>query len=130
MAGRSRNHDKEYVLVEKLKHENKKLKVEVKRLRKELDKNRVHYESITELLEEQVSEEDISSKKEDREALLKRWKCHKCEHGIMRLLIIPRPDAPHYMRKCTECSNRTRLKKYTKDVEGITDAKILIDEDE
>lgn len=124
MGGRSRNHTKEYELLDKLKHENKKLKMEVKRLRKELDKNRIHYDEITDLLEQQAAEEIEVSTKENREALLKRWKCHKCEFGIMKLIIIPRPDGPRYLRKCTECDNRTKLKKYTEDVEGITDDKI------
>lgn len=126
--GHSRKPAKEYELLDKLKHENKKLKTEVKRLRKELDKNRIHYENITDLLEQQASEEIQVSKKEERSELLKRWKCHCCEFGIMKLIIIPRPDGPRYLRKCTECDNRTRLKKYTEDVEGITDDKILLDD--
>lgn len=120
MGGRGRNYTKELELVDRLKHENKKLKVEVKRLRKELDKNKIHYESVTDLLEQQVVEEIQISKKSSKESALKRWKCHKCEFGIMKLMIIPRPDGPHYLRKCTDCDNRTKLKKYTEDVEGIT----------
>jgi len=124
MSGRGRNYDKEYELLDKLKHENKKLKTEVKRLRKELDKNRVHYDGIKDLLEQQAAEEIQVSTKESKEALLKRWKCHQCEFGIMKLIVIPRLDGPRYFRKCTECANKTKLKKYTEDVEGITDEKI------
>lgn len=120
MGGRGRNYDKELELVDRLKHENKKLKLEVKRLRKELDKNRIHYDNMTDLLEQQATEESQVSRKEEKEILLKKWKCHKCEFGLMKLMIIPRPDGPRYLRKCTECDNRTRLKKYTEDVEGIT----------
>ncbi len=124
MAKNSRNYDKEYDLIDKLKHENKQLKNDIKRLRKELDKNRIHYEGIRDLLEQQAAEEAQTIKKQNKEELLKRWKCHKCDTGIMKLIILPRPDGPRYFRKCSDCENRTRLKKYTDDVEGITDEKI------
>lgn len=54
--------------------------------------------------------------------LEKKWKCHKCNVGIMRLIVFNRPDGKHYMRVCnnkTKCQNRTEPKKWHEKVEGI-----------
>ena len=124
MAGRSRNYDKEYDLLDKLKQENKQLKMQVQRLRKEIDKNRNNYEDIKDLLDQQAEEEiHIATKSKKKEDLLKRWQCHKCNQGVMKLIVLPRLDGPRYFRKCSACANKTTLKKYTEDVEGIVDEK-------
>lgn len=72
-----------------------------------------------ETLVEKQYEED---KKQVRAKTLKeQWVCYKCNTGILRLLIIPRQDGVKYFRRCDnhQCKNRTRLKDYTPDVEGI-----------
>ncbi len=57
--------------------------------------------------------------KDSQESLAKKWQCHKCDDGFLRLVIINRHDGKHYFRKCTHCENRTGMQKYTNDVEGI-----------
>ncbi len=57
--------------------------------------------------------------KESQDALAKKWACHKCDEGFLRLVLIDRHDGKHYFRKCTHCDNRTNMQKYNSDVEGI-----------
>lgn len=51
----------------------------------------------------------------------KKWKCHQCGEGVMKLTILSRPDGKFYYRSCSlsPCKNRTNLKPYHDEVEGI-----------
>lgn len=52
--------------------------------------------------------------------LEEKWKCYKCNVGIMRLIIFNRPDGKHYIRACSNksnCQNRTEAKKWHDNVE-------------
>jgi predicted RNase H-like nuclease (RuvC/YqgF family) len=55
------------------------------------------------------------------EKLKEDWKCYKCDHGYLKIVKIKRPDGMYYFRACVDCPNKTKLKKYTDDVEGIHD---------
>jgi hypothetical protein len=51
-----------------------------------------------------------------------KWKCHKCNIGVMRLIVFNRPDGKHYIRSCSNrenCNNRTEVKKWHDKVEGV-----------
>jgi hypothetical protein len=41
-----------------------------------------------------------------------KWRCHECDQGILRLIVIQRPDKKVYFRKCSHCDNRTQMKDY------------------
>jgi len=48
----------------------------------------------------------------------KDWKCHKCDEGTLKLIVIERHDGKHYFRACgnKKCPNRTKLKKWHPDI--------------
>lgn len=54
---------------------------------------------------------------ESQKKLKAKWECHKCDDGYMKMVIINRPDGKHYFRSCTNCDNRTNMKKYHQAVE-------------
>lgn len=121
-GGRSRTFPKDYDQLDRLKHENQKLKREVARLRKELSKIDVdRHEHLKELVQQQYQEDMEAHKKSTKEELIKKWECFKCNIGYLRLIILNRLDGVFYFRRCTECAHKTRLKKYTEKVEGIKD---------
>ncbi len=63
---------------------------------------------------------DIEKIHEDSQrSLEKKWQCHKCDDGFLRLIVITRHDGKQYFRKCTHCDNRTGMQKYVEGVEGL-----------
>lgn len=103
--------DQDYDLTDKLKRENKKLKREIKQLRKLLDRFEVSEEKG--LIEEGVI---LPSKKRQKEQeLKKRWTCHQCSKGILRLIIV----GNRYFRKCDNCDKHTKSQIWDDSVEGI-----------
>jgi rubrerythrin len=106
-----------------LKHENDRLKRENNRLKKQLA--RIDIETLMDL-------EDIEDHRERREAsdrdiqrkedmYRKKWSCHECKDGILRLFVYKRLDGFVYQRKCDLCGHKTKTQKYTPDVEGYID---------
>lgn len=70
--------------------------------------------------EEELTLKQIKDDKKDRFSEIQRkWKCHKCEDGILRLIIVPGIETNRYFRKCSMCSHRTKVQEYTENVEGI-----------
>lgn len=66
----------------------------------------------------EIEEEQSSSFKK----LEEKWRCHKCQEGIMKLIVFSRPDGKHYIRACSnrnKCQNRTEPKQWNEEVEGI-----------
>lgn len=113
----NRGYDKEVTKAQKLAFENKKLKREVARLRKELDKLEHRYENLDDLVQHQYDEE-YPIKPKEVAAQKAKWQCHKCPEGQLKLVIINRPDGAYYLRKCNCCPNKTKLQKYTEGVDG------------
>lgn len=112
LMGRGFKTDKELDLVDRLKRENKRLKNDIKYLRKMLDRYEVAYEKGL------VSEDGIiiRSKKRQRESdLKKRWKCYKCENGHLELIFL----GSRYYRQCNRCDNHTRSQPWNSKVEGL-----------
>ena len=107
-----RNHGyKEQTKLQQLIRENKELKREVSRLRKDLARIDITYNE-EENIEEIESKPMVSKNK---------WKCFECELGNLKLIIYQRRDSLFYFRKCNNCYNRTKSKKYSSEVEGITE---------
>lgn len=62
------------------------------------------------------------SKEMNFKQLEEKWRCHKCQEGVMKLIVFSRPDGKHYIRACSnrgKCQNRTEPKQWKEDVEGI-----------
>jgi len=114
-----RGEKSDFTLEERLKRENRELKREVARLRKELDRVDItQFENLKDLARQQRREEKLKHSKE--RAHRDKWKCHKCGKGHMQLKMFPRRDGTFYYRICsnTECHNKTTMKKYTSEVEN------------
>lgn len=114
--GKSRNYDRESKLIDQLKRENKQLKQDYAKLRRQVDRlNLDHdrYRTLRELVHKQTQEE---RKKEQSK---KDWSCWECGKGTMKLVLLPRRDGTFYFRKCDleGCGHRTEMKKHTSDVE-------------
>lgn len=109
---------KEFDDIQKLKNDNKKLRIQVSKLRKvikniDLD----HYNFVKDLLESDNFNETpikVTNKK-----LEEKWSCYKCDSGILRLIIVNKCGEPYYFRKCDYCENKTKTKKYNEDIKGV-----------
>ena len=113
-----RNADKELDQLQRLKYENQKLKKENSRLRKLIQRGQADQDLLQELIEKQNEEVEL----EQQEKMLKnKWRCHKCSEGVLKIHILKRLDGIFYWRRCSNpnCDHKTKLQRYTKDVEGI-----------
>lgn len=116
----------EFDLLDRLKHENAKLKREISKLRKLIqraDLERLdHLESLID--EQRRFDKEI---RKDREKAKSKWLCHSCNRGYMMPRIFKRRDGDFYYRMCNneDCSNRTKMKKLT----SKTDLSMMGDEE-
>lgn len=114
--GKSRNYDREYELVDRLKKENSELKRTNTKLRRENDRLSAHhdkYKTLQEMVHKQNHEERrVEQTKKD-------WTCFECGKGTMKLHLFPRRDGTFYYRRCSikECGHQTTMKRHTKEVE-------------
>ena len=119
---RSHRNSGEIKQVQQLKQENSKLRRQIQKLRKELSKIDIdRYSYLKDLIESQDRQDVEFSKKQELEALQEKWICHKCEEDYLKLIIVPRLDGVWYFRRCKSCLHKTKLKRYTDDVEGLVD---------
>ena len=103
--------DKEYDTIDRLKHENRKLKRALKQTRKLLDRYCVAEDKG--LIDGDVI---VPSKKRQKEKeLQEKWKCYECEHGVLELIII----GNRYFRKCNQCGKNTKTQVWDESVEGV-----------
>lgn len=116
--GRTKNCEHEYTREQKLSKSNKVLQREVARLRKELEKflqREGKYQELEALVRKRVAEE---RNKGARKQLEKKWKCFACGEGVLELkILLPRRDGAYYARHCTNCTHKTKSKKYTEGME-------------
>lgn len=115
-------HDGEMKEVQKLKLENQKLRRQITKLRKELTKIDVdRYQHLRDLIESQDNEDEQFDRDREADKVKEKWACHTCGHDYLRLVLIRRLDGTFYFRRCPTCMHKTKLQKYTEDVEGIRD---------
>ena len=120
MGKGNKNCDKEASVLQKLKTENKMLKRQLARIRKQLERvDLEHYENVKEIVDKHEKEYQEVQFQEETEQLEKRWKCFECVDGVMRLKILTRRDGLKYYRMCDCCSNRTKAKPYNKRIQGV-----------
>ena len=118
--GKYRHSDKEYTKIQKLSHENDKLKREVSKLRKllaRLDLDR--YSHIKDVLEQHYKEEKAENSKEILDKIKNSWRCYQCEDGHLEIIAYSKLGVLWYFRQCSHCNNRTKSQKYTQEVSGI-----------
>lgn len=120
---KTRRNEKEYDQLDKLKHENSKLKREITSLRKIVDRvDPIKYEELRQISKERRLERKLQENKERAKKNTKKdkWLCHVCGRGRMEIKKWPLNDGTtRYNRVCSfeKCKNRTNFKVYTKDVE-------------
>lgn len=114
-----------------LEKENARIKSELRTYERVFNKNitflkeRTKGLSLEELIKGAQEELNLQEIKEERsqkfEDMQKKWKCFKCDEGVMKLIIIPHGGGSNYFRLCSnpKCKNRTEVKEYTENVEGI-----------
>jgi len=112
--------DAELTIIRRLKFENQKLKKQMSKLRKQMSRIDIdRYSNLKDLLEAQAAEDDSLDVKIELEDLKEKWLCHECKQDYLRIIIVPRADGLFYIRKCASCDHRTKLKKYTDEIDGI-----------
>ena len=106
----------EHDLVDRLKHENQKLKRQISQLRKQLSRlDLSKYNNIKELVDKQESEDKEEAKQEHQEQIKKIWECFECRNDCLLMVTFERRDGVFYYRKCNSCGHRTALKRLTAD---------------
>jgi hypothetical protein len=125
MGRRRRNYnDKEYAELERLKHENQKLKRQVSALRKQISRLDVdRYNNVKELLEKQANDDAYEYVHKEKQKAEQQWRCYSCGSGVLRTKRMHRRDGSFYYRKCDneKCTNRTNTKPIPPDgkIEGV-----------
>lgn len=112
--------------IKRLEHEVKRLKSELRTLEVALGKNvmflksKTKQYSVEELIQGAQDEMNLEQIGEASEhtfnAIAERWKCYKCEIGLLKLIIVP---GNRYFRKCTtkDCMQRTEVKELQEDTD-------------
>jgi hypothetical protein len=117
---KNRNCDKESSLLDRLKHENKKLKRQLAVLRRQLEQVDVNkYNNLQQLVKKQEKEDRQAADEKKRIKLMNKWRCFECNEGALKIVIINRLDGVFYFRRCDKCNKRTKLQKYHTLVDGI-----------
>jgi hypothetical protein len=63
----------------------------------------------------------VETHQNEMDRLRDKWQCYDCKSGYLRLVLVSRQDGKHYFRMCVnrDCKNRTPLKPYHDEVEGV-----------
>lgn len=120
--GKSRRGNREFNKEQKLAHENKRLKIELARVRKQLARLDLdRYENVKEMIEEHYVD-NAQEGQDILENLKKAWACKQCQSGYLEIFTYNKLDQTWYFRRCSNaptCKHRTESKRYTPDVKGI-----------
>lgn len=122
MAKNKRRSGREHDQLQTLKNENRALKRQIASLRKQLARTDIdQYENLKTLVEKEKKNKNKKDIISDLEKEAKRWECWECKAGVLTRIPVFRRDGEFFFRICSNCKNRTRLKKATKNHEkGIT----------
>lgn len=105
---KSRNCEKELTDIQRLKEQRDFYKEQYEKLKKLVDRLNVDEANNPRLkpVNEFISSQEVRKVKAEKE---KKWKCHKCEKGFLKMLTIPQgPSNLVYFRKCTnaKCTHK------------------------
>ena len=112
---------KEFDELQRVKHENQKLKKEISALRKQLVRiDYTRFQNLKELVDKQHKEELHLENSNKNERLKEKWRCHECGKGCLYIKIFDHPvKGVLYWRSCNLCDHKTAMKPYDKEkVEG------------
>jgi len=114
--GRPQKSDKEFSRVQKITHENNKLKEEIARYRKTIA--RIESGWCQECLKKyDNSDPDLELPEPIIENPPETGRtCYKCQDGKLSIVKYFKISEQWYYRKCNKCPNRTRGKRLTSDV--------------
>ena len=118
MSRRRHYADGEQDQLQFLKEQNRRLKREIAKLRKQIQRLDLdRFASFKEALDriDEIEMEQTARRKE-KEISKEKWRCWDCNQGTMRLKVWDRLDGPHYQRVCDHCGKRTTMKKWTPEV--------------
>jgi peptide deformylase len=76
-------------------------------------------DNLREMVNKYDQEEAAEIIANDKKAEEQQWRCYECPEGVLKLHVYERLDGIFYVRKCNKCSNKTKMKKWTKEVKGI-----------
>ena len=122
--GKSKRSDKSFTREQRLVKENRQLKQELKHLRKQiarldLDRFETLRQMVTEQEESQRFQESVGDANSNIETLKREWACRECESGFLEIVLYSKMGVTQYYRKCNNCTNRTKGKRYEETVKGI-----------
>lgn len=115
--GRSPRSDNEFSKIQKITNENKKLKTQLSRLRKQFDRTDAGWCPGCLDKYEQDAGEPMPAKIDNMGREKKDRTCFKCREGVLVMTKYQKLDTFWYFRRCTHCDHRTRGKKLTPEVE-------------
>jgi len=111
---------KEQDQLQRLQRENEKLKRTIQSLRKQMSRIDIdQYQNLREIIESQDDYDSAADRQIDLDKLKRRWECHGCGKDFLRLIVVPRIDGMFYFRRCPTCLHKTKLKRYSENIEGI-----------
>lgn len=121
--GKTRRGEREYSREQQLVYENKRLKRENAKLRKQAARaNLDKFSSAKDLIEQNYQGDSAPEGERIVERLKKEWACREpgCD-GYLEIFTYNKIDVTWYFRKCSnaDCKNRTKAQLYTPDVTGI-----------
>jgi DNA-directed RNA polymerase subunit M/transcription elongation factor TFIIS len=121
MSRSNRYSDKENNQLQRLKHENEKLKRQITSLRKQLSRVDIdRYQNLKELVQQQYEEDQAEFKAlKTKQSLRAQWLCHDCGQDVLKIVIVTRRDGDFYFRRCNHCGKRTKLQRYNDKIEGL-----------
>lgn len=116
--GKTKRGDREIAKEQIFLKENKMLKRENSRLRKELARFSLNkYENVKEAIEEHGQD---GTTQDLLNSLKKEWACKNNDcNGYLEVILFNKLDVMYYFRKCNCCPNRTQSQKYNSNVKGI-----------
>ena len=111
---------KEHSDLQKAHKEIKMLKRQLSRLKKLISRmDMEQYNNIQEAREAQSRERKELQKDIVRIDETTQWQCFECDSDCLRLVIYCKVNEPYYFRRCPNCGNRTKGKKFDDSVKGI-----------
>lgn len=116
---------KEFTREQKLSKENKMLKRELAHLRKQISRLDLEgLEAAKQMVFDHEEKDRLSEIVGESNSSLDRlkeiWTCRQCCNGYLEITLYSKIGETHYYRKCNNCSNRTKGKRYDEQsVKGI-----------
>lgn len=117
--------------IRRLESDKRKLISELTTLTTAFDKNIQFLRGVTkdltveELIQAARKELTLKQTKDQKEHTIddmtKKWACHKCDTGVLKIIVFTNLEGTQYLRCCSnkKCGNRTKPKPWDETVTGI-----------